>query len=419
MKSTVVGVAVGLVVGVGIGWMAFKGGAAPAMDDAGSKPAEIDAVRAELARKDTELETAHREVQNQARDAGTAKRRIEELEAAVAAAKEETAAALAAKPTADAAPETDAVDPADAWKKPFADGPVFDFDEFHEALTDVDWPQMATDMHAMVGLISHLVESGQKGEQPRADTYGSIQEHNGRLVTVFVKLSRNNVPGSEMNGAITHPSVMANAIAATLAASKLPLDAAQSKKLEELARTFVAGDQRRLAGYDDTTFALRKRVEEAKLKAEFFTAAFALLTPEQRDALSPETIRGRTRADLFSEGLLWVGNVQPLEVKDAADLVTKVTEKVASQLGPDDTVTKDEVQAVVKAWADGVPSDVLSFELDALGKQGMWPAADVTRSAQHTLALYEKLAADLPLSAATRAKLFAAEAPFLIYASAP
>src|SRR5205823_12386063 len=121
-----------------------------------------------------------------------------------------------------------------------------------------------------------------------------------------------------------------NAIAAALDAAGKPLSADQATSLDKLTREFSDEDARRLQAYDEKTYALKKTSDEADLRARFFDAAFKVLREDQRDALTPPATKGRLGLDLYSDGLLWITVMRPLQFKDkdvdalAGEVVTAV-----------------------------------------------------------------------------------------------
>ena len=414
MKSAIGAAVVALGVGVGIGWVAFGGGG----DESGggvAPPANgptIEEVQQELATVKSALETATLDARNTARVTDKAQRRVTELEAEAEAAGELYTAPSGKTPTAA---ELEAALPENAWKKEFADGPLFKFTDMDKALGEIDWVEIGTDMSAMSGLIEHVIDSALKGTPPRVEANGEIQQHNGRLVTVFMKLSRAGISGSKMNGAITHPGVMSNAIASALAAAGKPLSEEQAKALAALGERSGSDEKKRVAAYDERTQALRKRVDESKLKQAFFKAAFEILSKEQADTLSPALTRGRISVDLFCEGLLWGAGFKPLPIKDTADLVKQVTEIATSQLGLSES--EAEVTAIVDDWAAALPSEVTGLKLDklALPPFNKPKSADVQRSADHTATLFERLLNELDLTEELRKRLLSAQGALVIY----
>ena len=114
-----------------------------------------------------------------------------------------------------------------------------------------------------------LVVSISKAIRDRAPaapgTVGRIQELNGPLLEAALSL-RDPIPGTGVDGRLSDPGFMLNAIAACLAAAGLPLSADQEAGLEEVARRAMAADARRREGYDDRTIELAKVADEAELK---------------------------------------------------------------------------------------------------------------------------------------------------------
>jgi SAM-dependent methyltransferase len=334
-------------------------------EQAGRKLAELKRNNESLARKNKTLEN----------QAAALQKTYEELQAAHAAAQ------------ASQEPED-----TDDGKAPIP------FPEWDEALALADWNKdVGENMSAMVPLISEIAKALDGGGTRPAEAVGNLQRHNGPLVAFGMKLNQHGVPGTGVNGSITHPPVMVNAIAATLEAVGLPLDAAQLADLARISKTFAQRDKLRLADYDERTFALRKLVEEAKLKRTFFDEALAVLKADQLAAISPETTRGRVGADLFSEALLWAGRGSRMVFTDRAQLAEAMQDRTSRRLGLDPD-TLDAANKVVLDWAESFPDSVLRVEIDALDKEGMYKSDRVAASAEQMLRLLENLVndADLP-----------------------
>lgn len=397
MKAAIGTGLVALALGVGLGYLAASGGGAdaPATDAATDAPdpaAEVGRLEGELANARRDLESSRREARERAKALDASQAEIAGLRKELAAARSDLAAGHGE--------QVDDAAAGDDWRAGWADGPRYDYPDLDEALAEVNWVETAEDMSAMVGLISQIVDAQMNGKPVPTDAPGKIQQHNGRLVTVFMRLQKAGVPGSAVNGPITHPAVMVNAIAATLEAAGLPLSAEQSKSLGAVGTRYVADEAKRVAAYDERTLELRKSVDEAQLKGRFFDDAFALLSDAQRDALSPPVIRGRIRADLFSEGLLWVavGGRNLVGAKDGGDLAAKLTDRLARQLRPDDTANSADIRAIVDNWIAGLPADVTELKLDEMALSGTLLAKDITRCADHVAKLYQRFLDELDLS---------------------
>jgi hypothetical protein len=255
----------------------------------------------------------------------------------------------------------------------------------------------------MLPALGKLVEGIATGEQPDPETVGSIQKYNGALVVVALKLNQ-KLPGGQANGAYTHPSAMVNSIAATLDASGMPLDASQLKALLLIGTRYADEEKARVAAYDDQTFELRKLVEESRLKHRFFTDAFNELGQQQRDTLSPEATRGRTRVDLFSEGLIWAASTGKIPFEDRDGYAAAVQSRIERALSLTDD-QKGEAGTLISEWVSSLPNRLFVVEPDALWDASMIPASFVEEVVGHQVELMQRIYEGLDLTDAARSRL--------------
>jgi len=384
----VVAVAAGVVVGT-----RFTGGA----DAPGGGAAEEDTgLRAAVDRLTAERDALRKE---SAEAAGRTDRAAADLEAV----RTELAAARAAAEAAAAPPATVPAPAADAASAPASAAPAdpkaarFAFPEYADTFREVDWKSVGSNLHAMVPLLRDLSDAVAEGRQPSPEDIGKIQQHNGALVTAALKLM-NKVPGSGVNGSFTHPAFQVNSIAAALDAAGLPLTDPQAQALESVGRDFTDKDRARLAAYDERAWEMQKVLDEAELKDRFYESAFAVLTAEQRDALSPPATRGLVSFDLFCSGLMLAQFLSPVPAKDREALIAGLEPKVASRLSVP-AERRAELHALVADWVASLPDEWFSEEPRTVFGQPLIAAAYVEevgrrelvflRSAVSTLALPE------------------------------
>ncbi len=384
-----IGIAAGLTVGVGAGWLA--GGTATSDRDRIAEQLAVvelerDAVADENAAATTELEAVTRRVGRLDRELGAAR-------AALAAAETELENTRAAVAEPDVAADIVAEDGADSG---LGQGQTFSFPEYDEHLAAVNWNDVGKHVSAMAPLLSEIFEAVSKGEQPSPEAIGGIQQHNGPLVTAAMTL-HNKLPGETVNGAFTHPSAVVNMIASTLAAMGKPLSAEQLASLERVGCEFVAEDRRRVQSYSDDTLALRRHAEESLLKGRFYAAAMATLTDEQHTMLRPETTRGRITVDLFSASLVWVGRAKPIPFRDRAHLADILGERVGRELDLD-AAGRERLSTLVSDWASDLPEEMVMREPDALWLKGLVPINAIDLAAQHQIELIDRMLAELDLS---------------------
>lgn len=388
-----IGIVAGLAVGLGAGVLA-GGGARSDRDDLTRALEEVERERDDLIEEQSaaklELETVRRRLSNLDRD----------HKAALAAAQERETA-KAEKPVEDPAlPETpekpgpvrsDTVEGAGV-----GEGQTFSFPEYDEHLATVNWTEVGGNVGAMAPLLAQLMDGIEKGQSPSPEVVGSIQRHNGPLVTVAMKL-HGKLPGETVNGAFTHPSAVVNIIAATLESMGKPLTEKQVASLERIGRESDAEDKRRIEGYDESTLALRRMADESLLKGRMYDASMAVLTQEQHDMLRPEATRGRVTVDLFSASLVWVARTRPIPFKDRAQLAEILGDRISRSLELEGDA-KARLVKTVDDWTAGLPDELLAREPDALWLKGLMPIDAIDLSAQHQVVLMERILSDVELS---------------------
>jgi hypothetical protein len=241
-------------------------------------------------------------------------------------------------------------------------GPRFSFAGSEPALAAVDWKEVGTSLRSMLPLMERFVEGVRAGKAiTDIPEIGLIQKHNGALVLAALELKNKKVPGRDVNGAFTHPYVQANAIAATLEAAGMPLSESQAAAIERLGREQGEAEERRRAGYDERTLALRQILEEADAREAFFTAAFAVLTQAQRDLLKPPGTKDLLHGDLFSSGLVWAQYARPLAGADRATVVQRMQQTVIATFGVPEARQPD-ARALVESWAPAtIPATPTGF----------------------------------------------------------
>ena len=393
MSSVRVAVLVGLVAaGVAGGWM---------LGSASDGRREIDELDRRLAAARAEGEAAEAEHAAARHDARAAEREAaHERRAAQAAEKRPPPASTQERAPSPTAAESD-------WRArvaasypafPFADG----LPEVRDALVHVDWVAVAENMAGMVPVASEITSALIAGDPPSADAIGKSQAYNGPLVTIAIRLHANGVPGTGANGSFSHPAFMTNAIAATLEALAMPLSTDQNARLTLVGEDHARRERERLASPDPEAVALRLLVEEAEQKHDFFADAFSVVSPAQLAALRPAVVRGRIAADLFSEGLVWVGRAQPLLYRDQAHLAELVESRV---LGDIDSATLERMRPRVAAWIAELPEALLSTRADSLDRMGMIDAEHATAWAREFQRLVELLLQDNDLDERSRSRL--------------
>ncbi len=279
------------------------------------------------------------------------------------------------------------------------------FPTWEKVLARVDWKKdVGESMSAIVPMVAQIAGAIERGETPPAEAMGVVQQHNGPLVVVAMKLLEEGVPGTRGNGALTHPVIMVNSVASTLEVAGLPLNAEQVRDLARIGSDFAARDERRLTGYDDRRFRLEVTADETDLKRDFFDAVFATLSQEQGETLSPQLTRRRQKADMFSEVLIWTKRTRPMVSSDRADLTAQAQEFVPQLLSlPVDS--RAAANRIIADWVDSIPETYLTTEMDALDKVGMFRSEQISAGAEHTLRLLKNLVNGLDLSEAEETRI--------------
>ena len=215
-----------------------------------------------------------------------------------------------------------------------------------------------------------------------------------RSFSEAVRAKKAGLSGTGVNGAFTHPSIIVNAVYATLREAGAPLSESQEEQLHGIGDRYVQEETRRVASYDDDVLALRQVIEEAALKDRLYAEIDAMLSGEQRDVLHPEGTRGRTAADLFSSGLVWLQVAQPMGFNSRDELAKKLTNVLRAQ----EQIPEAEeatLSRIVTEWVAGLDDAFLSVR-PARGHAAKYmPVAHVTAAARHQLVLRQRLLASI------------------------
>lgn len=261
-------------------------------------------------------------------------------------------------------------------------------------LRKIDWKKVGSSLEEMVPLIVEVAGKVQAGETPNPETIGRIGELNGSLLTAALTVE-SALPGRNIQSRFTSPFVMANAIGSTLEAAVLPLSEGQSKSLLNIAERSVAEDDRRIGGYSEETLTLVKLYEEAELRDRFFADAFALLTPEQLQTLSPEEIHGRLRLSVFSSAVLYAPRTGIRFFEDRDALTTLMLGR-AMGLGFTDE-QREAARGIIAEWVDGLPVELVEQKFDDLDAKGLIHSTRATAWAKEMAKLLGLLTSRLTL----------------------
>jgi hypothetical protein len=376
--STIVAVLASLVIGAAIGWYAASS------PSSGTSPLTSgEAAPARGSQDEVRLEA----------DADFATQRLAELETkleTVTAEREALRKIIAdAGLTDEGAPDEAArIAQAAALK-----GPRFVFEGMEAPLSEMKWKTIAESVVAMGPLMGELGQALADGKSA-GDLPQRIQKYNVPLIQAAVAASQGGMPGHGINGAFTHPALVANMVYSTLLEAGQPLDDGQVEKLGQIADRFVAEDARMRAGVGEESWALEQLVLESEIKDRFYKAVDAILTPPQVDVLHPPSLRDRTAGDIFSAGLIWLQSAQVGRAAGPDDLAQKITAGLMRQF----QVPEEEKDAVARAvgdWASGFGPDVFT-PLDPLEKNNMVKMDRIRTAGRPMVALYKELVRSLP-----------------------
>lgn len=382
---TVFAALLSLVVGAGVGWMlkptdGSDSSSSPRALTSEEAAAQPTAPQPELGSDVTvlraELDTARR-----ALDAEKERRKGAEEENATLRTQ---VAALREAATKGIAPDAPAV----------SKGVRYGYDRYKKTLEAIDWDVAGDAITHITPILEALVNARAAGK-PLPPSIGNLQRYNGPLVTAALTASQNGVPGTGVNGAFTHPAMLANMVYATLLKAGTPLSEAQEKKLKALADDFVREDEQRMGSYDESALGLQKLLDETALKDRLFAAIDALLTDAQRSVLHPEVVRGRTSADLFSSGVIWGTVIRPARFTSAEQLSGVLTRQIVARYQvPEDQ--RSTVEDLAGEWLKSFPSSYLDAPADALTSAGHYEIGRVRTAAERQLVFFQRLLDRLP-----------------------
>jgi len=322
--------------------------------------------------------------------------RVEKAEARAAKAEADLAMAVGERDEAKAALAA-ATAPAGGDAPVAASAAVpLPFPEYDAVLSKVEWKTVGTNMKQMLPLLGALSESARSGGKIDLAAAGRIQQLNGALVREAGKIHE-DLPGIGINGAFSHPSFMVNSMLVTLAEAGKPLSEKQVEALGAVGRQFSDRDRVREAGYDERTLGIQKAIEEATLKDQFFEAAGALMSPDQRDVLWPAATKGVLGFDLFSSGIMLAQLAHPVVSTDRASFLERMEGTIVERAGIP-AERREALHALVAAWGADIPEAWFAKETDSvMGMQPMLTKDAVLDAARRELALVQRILGELGL----------------------
>ncbi len=255
-------------------------------------------------------------------------------------------------------PERDAVQPVVEQPPPPpppetpASSMVFTDETYAAALEGIDWKTMGEVTKEMGPMLAELVEAMKDGKEMPPDLGVKISQLNMKLVAQVPALMKSGLPGYGPNGAYTHPLVVANVLANTLAASGQALTPAQQGKIEGLVRSFTVENQSIAASTHE--FAVEQLLAEAEMKDRFYAEIGSQLAPEQQETMNPKGASAYDGAGLFNTGLMTRPFAEGVPVANAAEFARVASNRLGEDLGLDEA-TAAQVRGVVERVTAAAP----------------------------------------------------------------
>lgn len=285
---------------------------------------------------------------------------------------------------------------------PAVAGPMFDDAQFAAALAKIDWATMGEVTKEMAPLLAELVAAmGEEGAEVPMDVMGKLQQLNGKLLAQVPAMLEAGMPGYGPNGVYTHPLVVANTLASTLAASGTKLTPAQQQSLSGIVAAF-AKETQQIAGAS-REFPIEQLLEEVEMKDRFYREMSGLLTPEQLAKVAPGEVDGYDGSNLFGSGLVTQSSSVPVPAKDAADFARSASNHLAEHLGLDEAAAAQVRTVLAQAMA---APELWNQRSDARELQlRMFRSGRATNAMRAQLQWMRQIQQQVPLTPAQRKKL--------------
>jgi hypothetical protein len=323
VRSPLLAGALGLALGVVLGWGLHRSGLLPDLD-AASRAAPEDAPADGLeAPSDARGAAPALEASEVARLEARWQTRVKELEAKAAAPPP--------------------LDPKALRFGLSGATPVFD---------GADWTELAGHMTELAKVLPKLRDDLASGKEMGPEMQNAIQQHNMPLASFAVAASR-ELKGSGPNGAYTHPAVIANLIRAGLIAAGDPLTAAQEQAIAALGAAWAGDSERAIAAVPADAPALAKTIAEVDAKQRFLDAVKGQLTGSQRAVLFHPETEGRLGLDLLSPALVYMLHTG-VHGTSAAEVSKKLVDTALAAAGAKD-VDAAALLGVGERWLSDLP----------------------------------------------------------------
>ena len=271
----------------------------------------------------------------------------------------------------------------------------------HDELDHIDWNEAGATFLELVRGHERFAVALSKERRPTPET---VEAFSGPMMKIARWMQPQEPPPDGEAARIPprrvhpdHPAFAGNAVAALLHAAKRPLGATQLERLNRVVQDHSGISDILVAAPPD---AARPRLEviseRARAVQSYHDDVDRILTPEQREIVHPQAVRGRAGLDWFSSGNLWKGAVQGVPSTDRDQFAAGVTNAVVGMLEMEDK--RAEIAAVVTQWAGELSHDLFSTETDPRDLYG-FPVVDwMDGHVQRTLDLVRRVqsALDLP-----------------------
>lgn len=250
---------------------------------------------------------------------------------------------------------------------------TFTDERYAAALAGVDWKTMGAVTKEMGPMLAQLVEAMKKGEEIPPELGIKIQELNSKLVAQVPAMLKAGLPGFGPNGAYTHPLVVANVLANTLAAAGQPLDAAQQAKIDGLVRAFSAEAQSIAQGPRE--FEIEQLIADTEMKDRFYREVNSHLAPVQSEQMYPAGSTEYDGASLFNTGLMTRPYAESLAAKNPTEFARLASNRLGEDLGLDDAaaakvraIVERSVGASPELWNDKADAVELGLRMPKAGR---------------------------------------------------
>ncbi|MBK8208130.1 MAG: hypothetical protein IPK87_15240 [Planctomycetes bacterium] len=225
------------------------------------------------------------------------------------------------------------------------------------AIRDANWDEIGGAAREMVPLLKELAEAMAEGKSPPPALMQKIGEHNRKLVNHYAKVMGSLPTHASSNGEFTHPINLANMLASQLKGAGKPLSDQQVSELVKLGDEYDRRWDELQKGYDEGTFKLQKKLDEADLKEWFKAEMLRVCSAEQRTIAVPPEVDGFVGLDLYSSGLIFQMAIEHLTAADQEALKTRIKAAIAEPTGIDAAVL-DTAQFVFDDWLNGLQTQL-------------------------------------------------------------